>query len=96
MIEIFIKVNMVDQHNHVQDLVSEVTFRKVESMLKVIMRVLLSSYNTSYKITDFFLHFFFFKFDFITVREEVKVKKYSETLQSTGWILLRPQSVADC
>ncbi|XP_022783821.1 E3 ubiquitin-protein ligase rnf213-alpha-like [Stylophora pistillata] len=34
LIEIFTKANMVDQHNHVQDLVSEVTFRKVEGMLK--------------------------------------------------------------
>lgn len=46
-------------------------------------------------MTNFF-YAFVCLFDFITVRAEVKLKKYSETLQSTGWILHRPQSVADC
>ena len=35
LVEIFTKVNMAKQHSLVQDLVSEVTFRKVESMLQV-------------------------------------------------------------
>ncbi|PFX29705.1 E3 ubiquitin-protein ligase RNF213 [Stylophora pistillata] len=34
LVEILTKANVVSQHNHVQDLVSEVTFRKVESMLQ--------------------------------------------------------------
>ncbi|XP_078381354.1 E3 ubiquitin-protein ligase rnf213-alpha-like isoform X3 [Oculina patagonica] len=34
LVEIFTKANMAAQHNHVQDLVSEVTFRKVEGMLQ--------------------------------------------------------------
>ena len=35
IVEIFTKSNMVAHHDCVQDLVSEVTFRKVESMLQV-------------------------------------------------------------
>jgi len=34
-VEIFTKTDMAKQHNLVQDLVSEVTFTKVESMLKL-------------------------------------------------------------